>query len=213
MSGVITLVAASGGLLSVLAGAEAISRRWRVSAETSRKLGHISAAVLASALPLIMSFGSVAILALVFLPVMAIIHCVDVSPTVDTVDRSTAGEIYFSLGVLVVAILVPHPAAYAYGMLVMGISDALASLAGDRWKYRPYRIFRAEKTVLGSSVFFVTTVLLTIIALAVMRGLTGPIILVAVMIACVLTLAEGALGGGVDNLILPALSAILIRMA
>jgi dolichol kinase len=129
------------------------------------------------------------------------------------VERTTLGEVYFPLGVGLAAALVPVVVPYTYGVLVMALSDAFASLAGGRWGKREYSVGRAHKTVLGSGVFLLSTFALTLGALAVSHRLSPATMALGLAAAVVLTALEGVLAGGIDNVVLPVAGAALLVLA
>jgi dolichol kinase len=129
---------------------------------------------------------------------------------VHAVERSTLGEMWFPLGVAVVALAVPERAPFAYGVLVMGLSDAAAGVVGQRYGHRAFRILGAWKTYAGSTVFFATTAVLTVAAVVLVGG-APPATVVA--LAATLTLVEASLGGGTDNVVLPLTAAGLLTLA
>ncbi len=159
-----------------------------------------------------MSFPAVIVVAALFVPFMLVSRRFGIFPSVHSVERSTLGEIYFPLGVGLAAAAFPRAIPYGYGVLVMALSDAFASLAGGRWAGRSYSVFRAHKTVTGSAVFFVTTLALTLIALAVPGRLTLTSCVAAIGVALVLTMVEGTLAGGIDNVVLPVAGAGLLLL-
>lgn len=199
--------------VALLAGAEATNRRWKVAPELARKSAHVSAALVAATLPWFMSFPAVAVLALLFVPFMLLSRRLDLFPAVHAVERSTLGEMWFPLGVAAAALAVPDRGPYAFGVLVMGLSDAAASIAGQRYGHRAFRILGAWKTYAGSATFLLTTLVLALAALAASGGLSPASVPVAVGMAATLTLVEASLGGGTDNLVLPAVAAALLRLA
>ena len=213
MHDIVAVVAFSAVFVALLAGAEATNRRWKVEPELARKSAHVSCALVAAALPWFMSFPAVAVLALLFVPFMLVSRRLDLFPAVHAVERSTLGEMWFPLGVAAVALAVPDRGPYAFGVLVMGISDAAASIAGQRYGHRAFRILRAWKTYAGSATFFLTTLALTVAALALTGGLSPASVPVALGVAAALTVVEAALGGGTDNLVLPVVAAGLLRLA
>lgn len=201
-------VGTAAAFVAILAGAEAATRRWGIEAELSRKVVHVASAVVAAGLPWVMPFGTVVALALAFVPFMVVSRRLDLFPAVHRVERTTLGEVWFPLGVALAAALVPHRAAYGFGVLVMGLSDAFASLAGRRWGRRGYRgLLGATKTWLGSAVFLATTV-----ALGLACGRRPVVVVAVVAVALVLTVVEGLLGRGTDNLVLPVTAAALLRL-
>lgn len=202
----LAFVGAAAVFVAILALAEAATRRWGIEPELSRKAVHVASGVAAAGLPWVLSFRAVTVLALAFVPFMVVSRRIDLFPAVHRVERTTLGEVWFPLGVALAAAVVPHRAAYGFGVLVMGLSDAFASLAGRRYGRRRYRALGGTKTWLGSAVFFGTTVVL---GLACSGG--GPILGV-VAVAAVLTAVEGVLGRGTDNLVLPVTGAVLLRL-
>lgn len=199
-------VVSAAVFVGILTAAEAATRRWGIDGELSRKMVHVSSGVAAACLPLVMSFRTVVALSLAFVPFMVVARRIDLFPAVHRVERTTLGEVWFPLGVALAAALVPHRTAFVFGVLVMGLSDALASLAGRRWGRRGYRALGATKTWLGSAVFFGTTVVLGLIATG------GQAVGGVLAAAAVLTVVEGLLGGGTDNVALPVTAAALLRL-
>jgi phytol kinase len=196
--------------VALLAACELAARRLEVGPEVPRKLAHLSCGILAAFLPVFVSFASIVVVAVLFVPFMLASRKLGIFPAVHNVERTTLGEVYFPLGVGLAAALVPVAVPYTYGVLVMALSDAFASLAGGRWGGREYSVGRAHKTVLGSSVFFLTTVALTVAAMVVM-GRAGPASLaLGLGASVVLTVLEGVLAGGIDNVVLPVAGAALL---
>lgn len=213
MRDIVAVAGFSVVFVALLAGAEAANRRWKLEPELARKSAHVSSAAVAATLPWFMSFPAVAVLALLFVPFMLVSRRLDLFPAVHAVERSTLGEMWFPLGVAAVALAVPDRGPYAFGVLVMGLSDAAASIVGQRYGNRAFRILGAWKTYAGSTTFLLTTLALTAAALAMTGGLSPASLPVAVGVAGALTLVEAALGGGTDNLVLPVVAAGLLRLA
>ena len=212
MADIFAVAAFSVVFVALLAGAEASSRRWKIGPEMARKSAHVSSALVAATLTWFMSFPAVAVLALLFVPFMLVSRRVDLFPAVHSVERTTLGEMWFPLGVALVAVAVPESGPYAYGVLVMGLSDAVASIVGQRYGHRAFRIAGAWKTYAGSAAFFLTTLALTLPALALVDGLSPASVPVAVGVAAGLTVVEASLGRGTDNVALPVAAAGLLSL-
>lgn len=195
--------AAAAGFLSLLTLSELAARRWSLRPESGRKLAHVSCGILAAALPVALSFDAIAVLAGGFVPFMVVSRRLGLFPLVHGGERTTHGEIYFPVGIFLVAVLVPHTAPYVFGVLVLALSDAVAGVAGERYGRRSYDLLGAHKTYLGSAWFLVMT---TALAVAVAPSFAAP------AIAAVLTLEEGLLGGGADNVVLPVSAAALLNV-
>jgi phytol kinase len=194
--------AAACGFVSLLALSELAARRWSLRPESARKLAHVSCGVLAAALPVALDFSAIAVLAGAFVPFMLVSRRVGLFPIVHGGERTTHGEIYFPLGVLLTAVAVPERAPYVFGVLVLALADAAAGLLGERFGRRSYRLLGAHKTYVGSACFFVTTAAL---AVALDPSFAAP------AIAAALTIEEGLLGGGADNVVLPVSAAALLE--
>lgn len=205
------LVGSAAAFIALLTLAEASARRWHLQAEVGRKLAHVSSAVTAAALPLVLPFPAIAGLAAAFVPFMILSRRCQLFPVLHSAERSTFGEIYFPLGVLAAALLVPDGPAYSFGVLVMGIGDALASLIGQRFGRKEYRVFGAMKTYLGSAALLATTLVLGVLTAAILVGISGNVVLIVIGIAAVITIEEGVFGGGADNVVLPVTAAALLR--
>ena len=208
------IAGAAALFLALLAGAESASRRRAVDPELSRKFVHVSSGVVAAGLPLFLSYGEIVVLSAGFVPFLLVARRLRLFPAVSGVERSTLGEVWFPLGVLLAAALFPDGGPYVYGVLVMGLADAAASLWGRRHGRRSYRVpGGGTKTWAGSAAFAVTTLVVGVTVLVVTDGWGGRALAAAVGAAAVLTAAEGLLGRGTDNLVLPAAAAALLSLA
>ncbi len=92
MGDVVAVGLASLVFVALLASAEAATRRWTIEPEASRELVHLSSGVVAAGLPLVMSFPAIVVLALLFIPFMAVSRRIGLFPAVHGVERVTWGE-------------------------------------------------------------------------------------------------------------------------
>lgn len=191
---------------------EALSRWRRMESETSRKLAHVSAGVIAGSLPAFMPVAHVAVLAAGFIPIMLVSRRFRLLPSIHHAERTSLGETFFPVGVLGAAVFFQRPLFFVFGVLVMAISDAVAGVVGARFGRHPYSVFGAHKTYEGSAGFFISTVLLSIATLIVGGAGIGETVVLALGLAIVLMLAESALGWGLDNTVLPVLGALLLSL-
>ncbi len=199
--------------LALFCSAELLALRTALTPEHSRKLVHVASGILAAALPIAMPFSEIALLAALFVPFMVVSRRLGWFSAIHGVERSTLGEAYFPAGIGAAALLFPNPMHYAYGVLVMAVSDALASVVGGRYGRRGYRLVTAPKTYLGSAVFCLASAVLASVALALAGfGLVAAVVL-GCAVAAVVTVVEALLGGGLDNVALPALGAAALSAA
>src|SRR5207249_835316 len=93
---------------SVPAAAEILKRRLVGPTELLRKTVHIGDGLLAAALPVFVSFRAIAGIALFFAGAMAISRRRGIFTAVHDVERRSYGEIFYPLGIALLATFFPH---------------------------------------------------------------------------------------------------------
>jgi len=92
----------------------------------------------------------------------------------------------------------------------MSYGDGFASLLGVKFSKRKYRIWRDEKSYVGSASMFVFTFITIIVALLYYGiSITQYMLLVMAFIALVTTIVEALTPKGLDNLSVPFVAAFL----
>jgi phytol kinase len=189
---------------------ELLSKQLTFSKENSRKLVHIIAGVTAAGLCLWLSFHQIVIVSLLFIPVMVLSKRLNFFSSIHQVARTTYGEVYFPVAICIEALLFPHRALYIYGLLIMALSDGLASVLGQRYGKQTYKIWASQKSYLGSTVFLVLAILIGLVTLVTLGASYLQAVLFSITLAALLTLGEAALSYGLDNLILPPVASFLL---
>ncbi|HZA39903.1 MAG TPA: hypothetical protein VFA00_04680 [Actinomycetota bacterium] len=212
MSTAIRLAVSATGFILLIATAEAMARRWSLSAEVGRKLAHVWCGLLAAALPFFLSFPAIALLSVAFVPFMVSSRQFQLFPVIHSAERSTYGEVYFPIGVLLVALLVPHRNEYVFGVLVLAIADAAANIFGRRYGRRSYKILSGHKTYAGSATFLFSTIGLGMLVMSALGEVTAITAFAVTAAAAIVTIEEGLLGGGMDNVVLPVTAAAILEM-
>jgi phytol kinase len=197
---------------SALGATELLGRRAVLRPDDSRRVAHVSSALVALPMPWLLGWGSIVVLGIVFAAVLTITRRTGGLRSVHGVERATWGEVLFPVGVALLALTGPSHAAWVYGILVMGLSDPVAGLTGQHLGRHPFRVGPSSKTLEGSSAFFVVTV---VIGITIAVGADGFDLLAVPLLgvglaALVLTAAEALLPWGLDNLVLPLLAASLL---
>ncbi len=183
--------------------------RYGASAEISRKFVHVATCLMIAAFPL---FGIgyrelMLIVAGSFIAIAALRNTV-LLRAIMAVERKSYGDLMLPLSVLVIA-----AANFAYpamlgAYLVLGISDALASLIGRAYGRRRYTTFGHAKSYVGSAAFFLSAWAI-LMSTALYAGLSPVAALsTGLGVAAVLTLVEACSHQGVDNLFVPVVAAI-----
>jgi dolichol kinase len=86
----------------------------------------------------------------------------------------------------------------------MSISDGFASIIGQKYGKKLYKLWRSKKSYVGSGVFFGSALL---IGIAVAPSVS---IVSLCALAGILTFTEAVLSGGLDNLVLPPIASALL---
>jgi phytol kinase len=190
------------GLLFVVV--ELLAKKLHPPSEATRKLSHILAGVGAALLPFVLSFNEIALLGALFVPAVYFSMRSNLFKSVHKVNRNTYGEIYFPLAIAVCALLFPDRLLFTYGVLVIGVSDALASLLGLRYGRRKYKAPSGQKSFVGSAAFFVSTLIIgATLTLIFIDTTVVKAIAWAAVLAAILTIIEARATRGLDNLYVP----------
>lgn len=183
--------------------------RWlNTRPETTRALIHILGGIFMALLPSVLSRESIVVLGVLFAFLLLLTKHLNLVYSIHGVERVTYGEIFFPLGVAVTAYLfLPGDlAAFQFGVLVLGVSDAIASLVGRNFGSYKISFLKSTKTIEGSLGFLLTTM-----ALLFMLNPATPFLWLFA-IPLVLTILEFALIYGFDDLLLPILAGILFQL-
>lgn len=190
---------------ALLGGIEVAKRQFRLSADITRKATHVGAALIAAASPLFLSPTVIVISCLFFAGLLFVGRSSSLFSSIQDVKRKTYGAVFLPLGEAFSAIVfLPQGIReFQFGVLVMGISDPLASIIGERFGRHNFTILGNRKSIEGSLAFFLSAVIITFIFYPAI-GL--PLILIPLL----LTFVEIVLGYGFDNLALPVVGAMLL---
>ena len=179
-------------------------RRRGVSADVTRSTAHIVGGGFAAAFPLYLGLEDVLLIGGVMTVVLATTALRGGLPSIHAVERRTIGAVALPLGGMLTAIATwPAPGAFSYAVLVLAIADPAAAAAGRLVGGPGWRVFGGAKTIAGSAAFFG-------VALALTAAVSGAVV-PAVAVPLMLTIVEGALGYGLDDLAIPLAAGVLAR--
>ncbi len=183
----------------------------------NRKIIHIISAILIAFFPYFFTLREIIFISLFFAFLFSLarvfnaIKIFNLFKIINKVNRISWGEVFYPLGVMLSAIffLPDRILAFQFGILVLGLSDALANIFGGLFGTYKVKIFNGIKSLEGSAVFFVVTLLLLIV----FQGWAGVYFSVPFLfVALILTSIEFALFFGLDNLFLPILASYLFTL-
>lgn len=192
---------------SFILGAEFLKRKFSLPSAFTRRAIHIGTAIVAGVAPIFVTKGEIFWVSIIFALVLFIGRTYHLFSAIHSVERRTFGEVYLPLGVAITALffLPQNVQAFQFGIFIMGISDAIGGLVGEKFGKHPLSIFGNKKTVEGSLAFFVVSLVLTAIFVPLISYKL-------ILVPAILTLVELCFVYGLDNLVLPIVGAYLIQM-
>jgi phytol kinase len=210
MSPWLALLLSFAYVLAVLAIGEGLRRRLRFDAGFTRKFIHIAVGMYSL---LTIRLFSERIWAIIPPLAFVLINWLDwrygVMQAMTSSSRSNLGTVYFPLAfAAIVWIFWDRPPLLVAGLMPLTWGDALAAVVGGRYGRHTYRIFGSTRSVEGSLTAFAFSALATGLVLAGF-GISGAVG-VALATALGATLAEAISPWGLDNLTIPAVSALVL---
>ncbi|PRY75488.1 phytol kinase [Yoonia maritima] len=205
-------IALALGSVAILLGLMAVVRHyadvWRIGAEVQRKLIHIGTGLYALCLPwLFPDHWPVYFLVVLTLVVMLVLRLPNsrLGGTLHGVERRSYGDLLLAISVGLCLFLAGDQLyLYVLPIAVLTLADAAAALAGTTYGTQFFRVEDGEKSIEGSVVFFVITLLISIVCLLTMTPYAPlNIIVISLMVAAFGTLVEATSWRGFDNLFLP----------
>ncbi|MFN3554755.1 MAG: hypothetical protein ACK4VN_02190 [Bacteroidales bacterium] len=197
--------------LFVIGFGEYVFRRYKLNSEYVRKVSHAVATL--SSLLFLLAFQSylyVLGLAVVFFVIFFLGRKFGIIRSLESVGRRTAGTYLLPVGIFFLfwfARYAGNELLYILPVLIVGISDPLAGYAGTAWQSRTRKIsllgYTFDKTLLGSSVFFLSAWMISIWVLWFFHTTGKDLLIVSVLVAMVAPLAEAVSEKGFDNLSVP----------
>jgi dolichol kinase len=200
------VVAASGfGFLFVIT--EFLHRRG-VSAESTRSAAHAAGAAGAALVQAVLTLPELVVLAAAFTAFLIGTRVTGSLPSVHDVGRRTMGAQLLPAGLLLAVVAGwQHPAASAFGILVLAFADPLAAVVGKR-RGPVWRVPGGYKSLPGSAAFSITTLILGA-TFTIVDGGTRPLAVLGTAVA--LAFVEAIAGFGLDNLLVPVVGTLAAR--
>jgi phytol kinase len=197
----------------VLLVAELVARFSQAEREVSRKIVHIGVGnviLLAWWLQIpgwvgmsAAAVASIVTLASYWYPILA---------SVSEAGRKSLGTFFYSVSIgVLIAYFWPLglPAYAVLGVLVMTWGDGLAALIGRRFGTHRYQVWGMTKSWEGTGTMAIVSLIVSGSILLGVYGLSWPIVMIAVLVACIATGLEAFSKFGIDNLTVPLGSAFV----
>jgi len=191
-------------------------RKWRgYSVEFTRKFIHIAVGLWAYGTVLLFESRTFAIIPpLAFVAINGFSYWQGTFKAMETGEKGQLGTIYFPISfVALVWLLWGRPHLLVASLMPMTWGDALAAVVGRRIGRRHYTVAGSTRSLEGSLVMLLTSWVATLVPLLLLAP--GPVNLAAAMGTAAVTalgamVVEAVSPWGIDNLTVPAVSALVL---
>lgn len=209
-SAILLLIGFIIAFTSLLCALEVLYRKFRFPAEISRKIAHTLCTL--SSLAFLQSFDSalyVILMGAFFTILLLIARKHKLLQSIESVGRQSAGSILLPIAIglsFIFSKILNHTAYFILPMLILGISDPLAGIAGliAGKKGGGIKIFSFDthKTWIGSILFLISTLIICYVYFNFIHPVDG-IVWKVICLAVSTTVVELLSGRGTDNLSVP----------
>lgn len=202
--------------LLLFGSAEILYRVLQVNAEITRKYVHIATGFLSLFFPLLIADNLLVLfLCASFFLILIISFKTALLPSINAVSRRTYGSLAYPVIVYLCYMIydsLDNLMFYYIPILILAISDPIANLVGNKLPYGKYRIMAQSKTVSGSSAFFLTAFLTSLLLSFYFADFHFSWIglVLSVVIAITTTVAEALSLNGFDNITIPVCAMIIL---
>jgi phytol kinase len=198
---------------------EVLRRSLHASQDFTRKFIHIAVGMVS--VPTVLMFPSLywaIIPPLAFVVINYLDYRFGVIQAMMSSNRSNLGTVYFPLSFAAILALfwgdpsapTTHPYLIVAALMPMTWGDAFAAIIGERFGQRRYTLLGHTRSLEGSATMFGISALATFLALGVLPLPARAV--VAVVTALGATIAESVSPWGIDNLTVPAISALILAL-
>lgn len=207
------------GIFIILVLSEFLWRKNLVRGEFGRKLVHILCGTYVAFWPWFLSFRSVFLISIAFVVVTILSRKLKIFHAILDIKRKSAGDVLFAFGVCATALVTTNRLIFSAAILFMALADAFAAILGKKYGKRSrYYLLGAEKSILGSSVFFLTTLTISLVFWVLYQA-PVPIfeavaffLPLAISLSVLLTVVEAISPYGFDNVLIPLVGAVALKL-
>ena len=209
------LLASFAYVFAVIGAAEGL-RRWRgYGVDFTRKVIHIGVGMWGYGTVLLFEQRTWAIVPpLAFVAINAFSYWRGTFKAMETGEKGQLGTVYFPISfAALIWLLWDHPALVVAALMPMTWGDALAAVIGRRVGRNTYTIRGYTRSVEGSAVMLGTSWIATLAPLVLLGAAPAPAAAgVAALTALGATAVEAVSIWGIDNLTVPAVSALILTL-
>lgn len=203
---IVTALVVAGVYLLIFLVGETVKRLIPANTEISRKAVHLLSGLTALTFPyLFTSQWTVLALSVSFCAIVLITKRKGILKSIHDVERKSHGGIYYPAAVYLIFLLSStKPVIYCIAILVMTVSDTMAALVGGKYGVIKFDVEGNLKSLEGSLAFFFVTFLCIHLPLLLLTDIgRAESVLIACIIALLVTGFEAISLSGSDNIIVP----------
>lgn len=181
----------------------------------SRKIAHITGSFVSFLLPYFIVKNEAIIIGLIFTVIIYLSKKKYLFEGIHDKKANNIGEVLFPFGIILSVLFIWPLSIVAYqgSCLVLGLSDGFAGYIGSKYGKKKYSIFGGEKTIEGSAVFLISTlIILTFYYCLFSNDLSILGILMLIIYTICITLIESILSYGFDNLLIPVTAGLALLL-
>jgi phytol kinase len=208
---ILNTIILAGSFLLLFAIAELLYHKLSVKVEVTRKLVHMVTGLLALLFPIMLgNHWLVLLLSILFAIILFISLRYKLLQSINAIDRDSVGSLAYPLAVYASYLVYDYfHQQYVYfymPMIVLAICDPVAALSGRRWPLGKYSSAKESKTLMGSTMFFMSAFFLILLLLQLLQSSADVYtkLITALVIALLASIAEAITKKGYDNLAIPA---------
>jgi dolichol kinase len=202
------------GIFGLLIIAELLGKYRILKGEYHRKFLHITAGSFIAFWPWLISWRAIQIFGLAALVFMVANRYLTFLNYRGRIGRATYGDILLALAIFLAAHLTHNKVFFMLAILEVAVADGLAAVAGIAYgKNWGYKILKHKKTVIGSMVFWLASVCIFGAGLLPVHNLFSfqDYFLILLLVPPAFTLAENVSFLGLDNLVIPLLTIVILK--
>jgi dolichol kinase len=210
----LAFLACIAGLFTLLVLAELLGTRRILKGEYQRKFIHITAGSFIAFWPWLLSWRQIQVLSILMLLVILAGRYRNILSYNGHVHRVTYGDIFFAMAILICSFISGNKVFFAVAILEVAVADGLAAVAGisygKRWEYK---VFKYKKTVIGSMVFWIASAEILAAGLLAAHNIFSyqSYFYLLLLLPPFLTLLESLAIYGIDNLVIPVATVLILR--
>jgi dolichol kinase len=191
--------------------AEYLWRIKRYHSEITRKFVHITVGSFAAFWPWFLSWTQIELLALAFLVVIILSRLFSIFSSIHLIGRKTIGEIFFALAIGGTALITHDRYIFMAALLHLSIADGFAAIVGTNLGKRfRYSVFGQRKSLVGTLTFLICSIAILSVYFTLSHRAPLPTL---VWLPLVATLLENVGIRGSDNVLVPLVVAVMLRLA